>query len=451
LTTVRIPTNEKYRLGEIEPPDSITPGPDDGLVPTFVCRDPEMERLHGAFLTAAGGTADTARVVFVAAEAGGGKTTSVSHFLEGVARTDPTVVVATGRCDAHTGIADPYLPFREILASLTLGTQPSAGSDAPAEPTSGARRLQRYTVEIAAEIGPELMALLVSGVPGLGLGLGAGRAVARRAGWLDKLGSGRKHAPPPEAPAAAGDVSFDDARVFEQFTRLLTTLAAEAPLILVLDDLHWGDAPSIGLLFHLARHLAPHLAPHLDRSRVLVVGAYRPDEVALGRNGDRHPLEKVLAELKRIHGDVVIDLDQATRGRGRQFVDAFVDSEPNRLGSAFRDSLFARTAGHALFTVELLRHMQDRGDLVVAAGAGWVEGPSLNWGTLPARVEGVVDERISRLSQGLRQLLQVASAEGSTSSARSWRASRKSPSGRCCATWPRRSPGATGWYASAGT
>jgi hypothetical protein len=203
LTTVRIPTNEKYRLGEIDPPDSITPGPDDGLVPTFVCRDPEMERLHGAFLAAAGGTADTARVVFVAAEAGGGKTTLISHFLEGVARTDPTVVVATGRCDAHTGIADPYLPFREILASLTLGTQPSAGSDAPAEPTSGARRLERYTVEIAAEIGPELMALLVSGVPGLGLGLGAGRAVARRPGgstsWARAASTPRrrKRRPPP--------------------------------------------------------------------------------------------------------------------------------------------------------------------------------------------------------------------------------------------------------------
>ena len=51
-----------------------------------------------------------------------------------------------------------------------------------------------------------------------------------------------------------------------------------------------------------------HLARSLQDSRVLLVGTYRPDDVALGRDGERHPLEPIVNELKRYNGDIVIDL-----------------------------------------------------------------------------------------------------------------------------------------------
>ena len=63
---------------------------------------------------------------------------------------------------------------------------------------------------------------------------------------------------------------------------MLGALARQAPLVLVVDDLQWADTGSISLLFHLGRHLAG--------GRILIVGAYRPEEVALGRDGARHPL-----------------------------------------------------------------------------------------------------------------------------------------------------------------
>ncbi|MGD2159328.1 MAG: tetratricopeptide repeat protein, partial [Anaerolineales bacterium] len=67
---------------------------------------------------------------------------------------------------------------------------------------------------------------------------------------------------------------------------------------------------------------------------------------------------------------------------------------------------------HALFTIELLRTMQERGDLVQDDAGRWVQGPSLNWEALPARVEAVIAERIGRLEADLRELLSVASVEG---------------------------------------
>ncbi len=56
--------------------------------------------------------------------------------------------------------------------------------------------------------------------------------------------------------------------------------------------------------------------------------------------------------------------------------------------------------------------MQERGDLVRDADRCWVAGSSLDWRTLPAKVEGVIAERIGRLDEELREMLTVASVEG---------------------------------------
>ena len=113
---------------------------------------------------------------------------------------------------------------------------------------------------------------------------------------------------------------------------MLVRLAERNPLLVLLDDLHWADAASLGLLSHLARRL--------DQSRLLLVGAYRPEEVSLGHGDERHPLEKVVAELKRSYGDVSVDLGSAAARERRPFVDAIIDSEPtgSTRGSASRCS-----------------------------------------------------------------------------------------------------------------
>ena len=74
--------------------------------------------------------------------------------------------------------------------------------------------------------------------------------------------------------------------------------------------------------------------------------------------------------------------------------------------------LYRQTRGHPLFTIELLRGLQEQGDLVQDPEGCWVEGPALDWETLPARVEAVIAERIGRLAEPLRAALRVASVEG---------------------------------------
>jgi predicted ATPase len=197
---------------------------------------------------------------------------------------------------------------------------------------------------------------------------------------------------------------IDASQIFSQYTALLQNLSQDYPLIIILDDLHWVDEASNALLFHLSREL--------HQCRVFLMGTYRPSDVAVGKGDKRHPLEKTLNEIERYRGKVWIDLDVTTQQNGRAFVKALIDSQPNHLSSMFRQTLFERTGGNALFTAQLLEDMQERGYLIQDSTGYWQESPQLNWDMLPAEVEGVVKERIERLTYDLRKLLDTACIEG---------------------------------------
>ncbi|HUW13471.1 MAG TPA: AAA family ATPase, partial [Anaerolineae bacterium] len=360
----------------------------------FVARQAQLTQLR-SYLSQA--LDSHGQVAFVVGEAGSGKTALVTEFASRAEQAQDDLVVVIGNCNAQTGIGDPYLPFREILAQLTGDFEAKLAQGAIT--AENARRLQgfvRWSCEALMEFGPDLISVLV---PGAGLLAKAGKFVVDQAGWLDRF---KQLVESKTASPAAS--TLDQSHIFEQYTNVLKALAAKRPLVLVLDDLQWADSASTSLLFHLGRRIGG--------SRILVLGTYRPEEVKLGRGGERHPLEKVLAESKRYFGDVWIDLDRAERDETRHFVDALLDLEPNRLGEAFRESFVGHTEGHALFAVELLRDMQERGDLEQDGGGRWIEGGRLDWHGLPARVEGVIEERIGRLNAELRDTLTIGSVEG---------------------------------------
>jgi predicted ATPase len=254
------------------------------------------------------------------------------------------------------------------------------------------------TVQALVEVGPDLIDTFVPGAAMAAQLVAWGDGQVGLRARLEELVARRE--------VSVGSSSPEQVRLFEQYTSVLKSVAEHQPLLLIVDDWQWADDGSISLLFHLGRRI--------EGSRILIVGAYRPEDVALGRGGQRHPLEPVVNEFKRAFGDICVDLEQTLEAQGRRFVDALLDSEPNRLGAKFRAALYRQTAGHPLFTVELLRDMQGRGDLVRDAEGRWVEGPALDWEILPARVEAAIAERIGRLDEELREALAIASIEGET-------------------------------------
>lgn len=358
----------------------------------LLARERELRQLDDSLERTLAGRAT---VTFVTGEAGSGKSALLDEFRRRAAERSSELVVATGVCDAQTGIADPYLPFREVLGELT-GARPA---DRAAPDGGEPKKLPRWTlasVRALVEHGPDLVDLLVPGgaiLTKLGTRAVKGSPWARR---LAEITSGR-------AGRGAAQVHLDTEHVHEQYTRLLRAVAAEHPLVLVLDDLHWADAASAGLLFHLARRL--------EEDRILLLGAYRADDVALGRAGNRHPIDPVVNELQRYRGDMFVRLGEEP-SRGREFVQALLAAEAPGVEEAFGDELFRHTGGHPLFTLELLRHLQDTGGLVREDRGGWTRGDGIRWSDLPARVEGVIAERAARLDGRQREALTAAAIEG---------------------------------------
>lgn len=359
------------------------------ITESFVGREQQLGQLEAALNAALAGKG---QLCFLTGEAGSGKTVLALEFAQRAQQDHAELLVARGICNAQTGLGDPYLPFRDILGMLTGAVEPGeALQDNP-------QRLKAFlgiSGKALAEIGPDLVGVFI---PGAGIAMKIGAFVAERAGWMERLEMLSRRKPP-----APGEI--EQSQIFQQFTDVLLALSQKQPLLLILDDLQWADAASCALLFHLSRQIAA--------SRILILGTYRPAEILLGRDGDRHPLDKVLAESKRYLGDINVDLDRIAEDDKRRFVEALLDSEPNHLGFTFRQALWTHTGGHPLFTVELLRHLQERGDLVRGPDGCWQAQGALDWSALPPRVEGVIEERIQRLEQELRDVLAVASVQGS--------------------------------------
>lgn len=103
----------------------------------------------------------------------------------------------------------------------------------------------------------------------------------------------------------------------------------------------------------------------------------------MGCQGVCGGLPDVIGELQTALGDIEIDLMQS---EGAAFVAALIDSEPNDLSAEFRVMLYRHTTGNPLFTIELLRGMQLRGEIRRSRHGRWVEGPLLHWNELAALV-----------------------------------------------------------------
>ena len=357
-----------------------------------LAREIELEKLHGFLQEALDGQRS---VCFVTGEAGAGKTSLLTEFCRVARMRYPELVIADGHCNAQTGIGDPYLPFREILTELAGGAdERDMAPNSPPTDSKKSVRWFRIAAQALIEHGPDLIDLFVPG-----------GAIMTRVGAqaVRSTGLGKKKRSTEKAKIVAEAGGLEQRHLCEQYTNVLKALAKQHPVLIIIDDLHWSDDASIHLLFHLSRRLA--------EERILIMGAYRNEDVLLGRGGERHPLEATLNEIKRYYGDATVAVAEFDDD-GSRFVDALIDSQPNHLSRDFRTALRRHTDGHALFTVELLRHLQETGNLVKDDSGHWIEAENLSWDKLPARVEGIVHERVARLDDREREYLLLASVEG---------------------------------------
>ena len=391
-------------------PLDLPPTHAQGSRPPFVGRAEQLAELDG-WLEAA--LAGEGQIVFVAGEAGSGKTALLRRFAHEATAAHPDLLAAWGQSNAFAGGGDPYLPFRQAIGALT--GEARRGYELGLLDEAQTQRLwSALPLAVDALVGqaPDLIDAFLPG-PDLLARLSA--AVDTEPDWLAALQT-----------ALARDKTQagvpNRRQLQEQTVAFLRQLSARRPLLLLLDDLHWADADSVSLLFHLAQSLA---GLHL-----LVLAAYRQEEVDIGRDSSVHPLKILLAECKRLSGKGPLNLNHLAEATRRDFVERLVDSECNQLDAGFRQALFDHTEGHALFTMETLHELAARGDIVWQEGQGWVQQRSPDWSAAPARAAGMIEARLARLAPDLSELLAVASVEGEMFSAQTAGRGPESASGR---------------------
>lgn len=315
----------------------IGPAGDEAVWPSrgdFVGRERESAALVAALEDALAGRG---RLVLVAGEPGIGKS-RLADELVGHARAR-AVGVLIGRC-WEAGGAPAYWPWVQALRAYVREAEPEA---LEAQLGAGAADL--------AQLLPELREIL----PDLG------------------------------EPSALGPEGARF-RLFEAATSLLASAARVRPLVLVLDDLHAADEPSLLLLRFVAREIAD--------SRLLLVCLFRDVDPTL-----RKPLTSALAELVREQHTAQIGLTGLSVPNVAEYVELSTGIEaPSRLVDAIREE----TGGNPLFVAEVVR-------LLDAEGSTADVDAHLR---IPPGVRAVIGQRVGRLSGQCQSLLVPASVLG---------------------------------------
>jgi DNA-binding CsgD family transcriptional regulator len=170
-------------------------------------------------------------------------------------------------------------------------------------------------------------------------------------------------------------------QIFDEVAELLRTAAAGQGMLIVLDDLHWADVPSMRLLQVLAAEVAGW--------RLLVLGLYRRSEIY-----PRAELARALGIVLRERATSRLTLHGLTPGEVELLAARVLG---HAAGHALVRAVAARAEGNPLFVVELVR---------LAASSGLAER------ALPDEVREVIARRLDRLQEPVRQLVRQASVLG---------------------------------------
>ena len=189
------------------------------------------------------------------------------------------------------------------------------------------------------------------------------------------------------APAPAIESEGARFRLFDSLTAFIKRMAAAQPLVVVLDDLHAADEPSLLLLRFVARELGD--------SRLVIIGAYRDLDPTLA-----DPLKTTVTELAR----EPVTRSLALAGLAATDVVRFIElAAPGAPAAELGPSLHAETEGNPLFVGEIMR---------LLATEQRLRDPGTGPLAIPQSVREVIGRRLRHLSSECDRLLTVASVMG---------------------------------------
>jgi DNA-binding winged helix-turn-helix (wHTH) protein len=296
------------------------------------------------------------QVIFVAGEAGIGKSTFVQAFLDSIVQRG-RVRICCGQCVEQYGAGEPYMPVLEGLSRLGQ----EAGGAGLIELLN--RFAPTWLAQMPALLTREERVRLLSEIQGV----------------------------------------TTQQRMLREMTQALEALAAEAPLVLFLEDLHWSDFSTLELIAAIARRS--------ELARLLIVGTYRPVEIL----ANEHPLRTMKQELELHRYCEELRLKLLTEN---DVVDYFAkrvagDTSP-RFGS-LAPVVHALTDGNPLFMVNMVDYLLvDPGLLLDSqlSEAEWAETLRAHRLDALRSTRHMIERNLERLKPQEQVMLEAASVVG---------------------------------------
>ena len=313
----------------------------------LVGRDRVLSALHSKLESALQGNR---QIVFVTGEPGIGKTSVVTEFERRVAALP--IRISRGQCVEGYGGKEPYYPILEALSKLCR--QPA-----------GSRVIQVLATEAPT--------------------------------WLVQLPAFLKREQREEL--LRGILGATRERMLREIGEALETLAAENPVLLVLEDLQWVDHSTVDFISALARGRAP--------ARLIMIGTYRPSELTLSD----HPLRRVKQELQLHSLCDEIALEPLVESDIAEYLDE--KSSEQSLSKGLAALLYRHSDGNPLFMIAALDHLSEQGLISRESGVWESNVPSDEIDLkMPDNLRQMIESQIERLAKEEQQALEAASVAG---------------------------------------
>ncbi len=198
------------------------------------------------------------------------------------------------------------------------------------------------------------------------------------------------------------DPKLKQENLFDNVLMGIQRASSEHPLIIFIDDLQWADSATLNLLHYLARNTR--------KNRVLILGTYRPEDILDAQEGRRHQLVSTMQNMGRENLFEKIELKRLGAHETERVIGSTLDDAV--LDEDFTYRIHKETEGNPFFVLEVIKMLVVEGFMAKQADDVWKLSKDIKDLDVPARVYEVIQRRLDRLMADQKEILECASIEG---------------------------------------